>query len=113
VLRPESAEASADWKLYLTEKCLLGVIISIIAPPPGDHQETTTPKPTPVPIAIISLSGRAAGARAPPQQLHQHRPSERVTAARPWTGVVDWGFRTAGLHRIGIECFSCMSGEAS
>lgn len=75
LLRAESAKASADWKLYLTEKCLLGIIISIIAPPPGDHQETTTPTPTPtptpVPIAIISLSSARPG--------HEHHRSSYIS----------------------------------
>ncbi|GME39201.1 GNAT family protein [Neofusicoccum parvum] len=103
LLRPETTRSSADWKSRLAEKCLLAVIICI-APPLSSPQET------PVPIGIISLTS--------PQPGHEHHRNSNISidiiaahqrqgyGSEAITWVLNWGFQVAGLHRIGIECFS-------
>ncbi|KAH7063032.1 GNAT family acetyltransferase [Macrophomina phaseolina] len=101
--RPETMKASKEWKTHLTEKCLLAVIICI-APSPSGSQET------PVPIGIVSLT-------APRPGLEHHRNSSisiDIVAEHQGKGyggeainwILNWGFQMAGLHRIGIDCFS-------
>ncbi|KAL1614467.1 hypothetical protein SLS54_009725 [Diplodia seriata] len=108
LLRPESTASSAEWKKYLTEKCLIAVIICIASASPEDKE--------PQPIGIISLTNPRPG-------WEHHRNSNisiDIIAAHQKKGygseairwIVDWGFRTAGLHRIGIKCFSYNTGAA-
>lgn len=103
LLRPETTKASAQWKTHLSEKCLIAVIICI-APP------TSSPEETPLPIGIISLTSMRPG-------LEHHRNSSiavDIIAAYQGKGyggeainwILNWGFQVAGLHRLGIECFS-------
>ncbi|KAB2569780.1 hypothetical protein BFW01_g1248 [Lasiodiplodia theobromae] len=112
LLRPETTRASGEWKKYLAEKCLIAVIICIAPPLPA----TAAEEKAAVPIGIISLTNPQAG--------HEHHRNSNIgvdiLAAHRGKGyggeaiqwIVDWGFQYAGLHRIGLECFSYNEGAA-
>jgi RimJ/RimL family protein N-acetyltransferase len=108
LLVPMTKAESKKYKNKLVEKALLSAIICL-APPLSPA--ATTP---PVPIGCTSLKGID-----PSQARHRNTfisiditsPYQRKgygSEAIEW--VLDWGFRIAGLHRIGIECFSFNSG---
>ena len=109
LLKPMAKKESKKHKEFVAEKTLLGVIICL-AP-----STTNPPPPTPpVPIGCICLKAPDAG-----QEHHRNSyisldiiaPYQRRgygTEAIEW--VLDWGFKIAGLHRIGIENFSYNDG---
>jgi RimJ/RimL family protein N-acetyltransferase len=109
LLVPMTKAESKKYKNKLVEKALLATIICLALP--LSNPVVTTP---PVPIGCISLKGIDPG-----QARHRNTfisiditaPYQRKgygSEAIEW--VLDWGFRIAGLHRIGIECFSFNDG---
>lgn len=129
VLVPQNKEAAKRWKQGL-DGCIIAVIVCL---PPSDtdpapaadaaaadeapaQQQQPTKKPSPTPIGLISLRGSPSGMRTA-----QHRnasigidilaPYQRKgygSEAILW--LVEWGFQSYGLHRIGIESFSHSEG---
>ena len=105
LLKPQSSALSAKFKSYVAEKTLLGVVICL----PGVSGETP-----PNPIGCIYLTKPQAG--------HEHHRNSNISIdivapyqrqgygseAIMW--ALDWGFRVAGLHRIGIEGYSWNQG---
>ncbi|KAH7381982.1 acyl-CoA N-acyltransferase [Cadophora sp. MPI-SDFR-AT-0126] len=89
LLAPMTRKESGAWKKSVQTNKLLGVIICL-APPPSNpalpHRNSY------ISVDIIT-----------PYQRKGYG-SEAIK----W--VLDWGFRIAGLHRIGIECFSYNAG---
>ncbi|KAH7333149.1 acyl-CoA N-acyltransferase [Rhexocercosporidium sp. MPI-PUGE-AT-0058] len=110
ILAPMTRKESGAWKKSVQTNKLIGVIICL-APPPSNPALPPDTKPSPpTPIGCIALTGLKPG-------YFQHRNSYisiDITAPYQRKGygseairwVLDWGFRIAGLHRIGIECFS-------
>lgn len=111
LLKPQSAALSAKFKSYVVDKTLLGVVICL----PGATATATTPasaaSPQPAtPIGCLYLT--------PPPAGHEHHRNSNISIditapyqrqgygseAIEW--ALDWGFRVAGLHRIGIEGYS-------
>ncbi|OJD29993.1 gnat family protein [Diplodia corticola] len=109
LLRPETTKSSAEWKKHLDEERLIAVIICI-APLSNPAEKD------PVPIGIVSLAKPCAGLEHHRNSsiaidvIEAHRGKGYGSEAIRW--MVDWGFRTAGLHRIGIQCFSYNPGAA-
>lgn len=105
ILKPESRKDSTKHRIYVAEKTLIGVIICLQPP-----RSAANPSATPVPIGSIYLTAPGAG--------NEHHRSSYISvdivAAHQRRGygseaiewVLSWGFRMAGLHRIGIECYS-------
>ena len=101
LLKPPSTNNSARFQSYVVEKTLLGVVICL----PGAAAESS-----PIPIGCIYLTKPQAG--------HEHHRNSNISVdivsgyrkqgygseAIQW--ALDWGFRVAGLHRIGIEGYS-------
>jgi RimJ/RimL family protein N-acetyltransferase len=107
LLVPMTYASSGAWKKSVQENKLIGVLICIA---PTDALQN----PPVEPIGCISLTGAQPGV-----QHHRNsyisidivKPHQRKgygTEAITW--VLDWGFKIAGLHRIGIECFSYNKG---
>ena len=108
LLKPQSTTHSARFQTYVVEKTLLGVVICL----PGAAAES--PAPSPTPIGCIYLTKPQAG--------HEHHRNSNISVdivapyrrrgygseAIRW--ALDWGFRVAGLHRIGIEGYSWNEG---
>ena len=100
LLKPQSITLSAKFQSYVIEKTLLGVIICL----PGAAETSQTP------IGCIYLTK--------PQVGHEHHRNSNISIdivspyqrqgygseAIQW--ALNWGFRIAGLHRIGIEGYS-------
>jgi len=109
LLKPMTRKESGKHKDYVANKTLIGVIICL-AP------STSTPSPTtpPVPIGSLYLTAPREG------QEHHRNSYISVDIIASYQGkgygseainwVLDWGFRIAGLHRIGIENFSYNQG---
>ncbi|RDL29903.1 Acyl-CoA N-acyltransferases (Nat) [Venustampulla echinocandica] len=114
LLKPMTLQDSRKHKDYVANKTLLGVIICL-APPAARAGTPSLAAPiAPVPIGSIYLT-----APKPGEAHHRHSYiSIDIIAAYQRKGygseaidwVMDWGFRIAGLHRIGIEAFSYNQG---
>ncbi|KAF4629149.1 hypothetical protein G7Y89_g8994 [Cudoniella acicularis] len=106
LLKPLSKKESQAHKDYVANKTLLGVIICL------KPTEWTTE--TPKPIGTIYLTASKPG------DEHHRNSNISIDIVAPYqrTGygseaiewALDWGFRIAGLHRIGIEAFSYNQG---
>ncbi|KAL2065832.1 hypothetical protein VTL71DRAFT_3502, partial [Oculimacula yallundae] len=114
LLAPMTRKESGDWKKSVQSKKLIGVIICLAPPPSNPALPSDTKAPPPTPIGCIALTGLTPG-------HYQHRNSNiSIDIIAPYQRkgyggeaikwIVDWGFRIAGLHSIGIECFSYNSG---
>lgn len=129
-LVPQNKEATKRWKQHL-DNCIIAVIVCL--PPPSetdpapaaaakDGAPAATPAqqqaagskkagPAPTPIGLISMTG-SSGMRTAQHRnasigvdiLPPHQGKGYGSEAIRW--VVEWGFQTYGLHRIGIESFS-------
>ncbi|KAH9209002.1 acyl-CoA N-acyltransferase [Leptodontidium sp. 2 PMI_412] len=110
ILAPMTRKESGSWKKSVQTNKLIGVIICLAPPPSNPALPPDTKSSPPTPIGCIALTGLKPG-------YFQHRNSYisvDITAPYQRKGygseaikwVLDWGFRIAGLHRIGIECFS-------
>jgi len=97
--RPQSTpDAQEHRKAY--EEALLGVVICLPAPDTSSQ---------PVPIGCIHLAPLS------PKRAHHRCSNIGVNILQPYQGqgygseainwILDWAFETAGLHRVGIECF--------
>lgn len=109
LLKPQSTASSAKFKSHVLEKTLLGVVICLPKAP-----VTPTSDETPTPIGCIYLTS--------PQPGHEHHRNSNISIdivspyqrrgygseAIQW--ALEWGFRVAGLHRIGIEGYSWNEG---
>lgn len=107
LLKPQSAALSAKFKSYVVEKTLLGVVICLPVTASASSQ-------SPTPIGCIYLTRPQAG--------HEHHRNSNISIdilapyqrqgygseAIEWG--LNWGFRIAGLHRIGIEGYSWNEG---
>lgn len=114
ILKPPTWEESLQHKDYVASHTLLGVVICL-APEvdPASDQDAATntgndSRPTPIGCIVLTA--------LKPDHAH-HRNSYigiNIVKAHQRKGyggeaidwILDWGFRTAGLHRIGIECFA-------
>ncbi|KAH6675770.1 acyl-CoA N-acyltransferase [Halenospora varia] len=108
LLKPMTKKESKAHKDYIANKTLLGVIICL------QHPSTKDPATLPEPIGSIYLT-----APKPGDEHHRNcyisidiiAPYQRMGyggEAIEW--ALDWGFRIAGLRRIGIEAFSYNQG---
>jgi RimJ/RimL family protein N-acetyltransferase len=107
VLKPQTKKESSNHKNYVQSKTLLGVVICLEAP---RSSPPTLPTAPPISIGSIYLTAPKSG-----EEHHRNAyisvdilaPYQRKgygSEAIEW--ALDWGFRMAGLHRIGIEAFS-------
>ena len=114
LLAPMTRKESGAWKKSVQTNKLIGVIICLAPPHSNPALPVDTKPPPPTPIGCIALTGLKLG-------YFQHRnsyisvdiiaPYQRKgygSEAIKW--VLGWGFRIAGLHRIGVECFSYNAG---
>lgn len=104
LLKPVTKKESLEHKKYVQDKTLLGVVICL--PQTEGH--------APLPIGSIYLTDTK------PSQAHHrnsfisidilasYRRKGYGGEAIEWT--LDWAFRIAGLHRVGIEAFSYNEG---
>ncbi|MCJ1376477.1 hypothetical protein MMC20_007720 [Loxospora ochrophaea] len=109
LLKPTSEKDSQNSLALYRESCLLCVVICLL---PDPFSPPSTQPPTPV--------GRMSLWPSSPKHTHhrnasigleilpQHQNCGYGTEAIRWT--LDWGFKTAGLHRIEIGCFSYNQG---
>lgn len=119
LLKPGSKTGMENHSKWL-ETCLLAVIVCLPfgnkekgedATNKGDGKDgkeakSGTPSSTPIPIGDITLSG------APPAFAHHRRSEIGIVLLPEWQGmgygseaiewICGWGFRIAGLHRIGM-----------
>jgi RimJ/RimL family protein N-acetyltransferase len=113
LLKPMTKKESAKHKSYVADKTLIGVIICLAVPASSPVPVLPAATP-PVPIGSMYLT-------APKSGEEHHRNSYisiDITAPYQRQGygseainwILDWGFRIAGLHRIGIETFSYNNG---
>ncbi|CZS91887.1 uncharacterized protein RAG0_02441 [Rhynchosporium agropyri] len=114
LLAPMSKKESGEWKKSVQTEKLIGVIICLAPPLSNPALPSDTKAPPLTPIGCISLTGLKPG-------YYQHRNSDvSIDIVAPYQRkgygseaikwILDWGFRIAGLHRNGIECFSFNSG---
>ncbi|MCJ1386847.1 hypothetical protein MMC17_009975 [Xylographa soralifera] len=114
---PDKKDIEESRKAY-SEKCLLGVVICI-APASASSGSTDESASTekPIPIGRIALDGGFATQTAYARHrsskiglgiLAKYQNQGYGSEAIRW--ILDWGFRIAGLHRIGIGCFSWNDG---
>ncbi|MCJ1417330.1 hypothetical protein MMC32_003673 [Xylographa parallela] len=113
----DKAEIEQSKKVY-SEKCLLGVIICLAPDSAGSNSvDKSTSSEKPIPIGRIALDAgfatQTAFARHRSSQiglelLANYRNKGYGSEAIRW--ILDYGFRIAGLHRIGIGCFSWNDG---
>ncbi|KAH8885426.1 GNAT family acetyltransferase [Thozetella sp. PMI_491] len=112
MMKPQAPHELQERQKALATKALIGVVICL--PPPeaedkGDGSAAAEPA-KPIPIGAIGL-----GAPMPGHQHHRdtyifidivdcYRGKGYGSEAINW--ILQWGFQIAGLHRIGIECFS-------
>jgi RimJ/RimL family protein N-acetyltransferase len=109
LLRPQAKRDSEDYAKFVGEKTLCGVVVCLPSRAALDCEaEELTP------IGAVHLTGAE-------RDIHHHRNSTvgiNILAGYRGKGyggeaidwIVDWGFRTAGLHRIGIGCWSYNDG---
>lgn len=114
---PQSHKSSREAHKSLQEDRLLAVIICL-APPPESLPSTTPPTTSSAPTSAPALVpiGCVALTKSGPAFRHHRTSSISIDIIAPYQGkgygreainwVLDWGFRIAGLHRVGIECFS-------
>ncbi|MCJ1291477.1 hypothetical protein MMC34_003021 [Xylographa carneopallida] len=114
---PDKRDIEETRKGY-SEKALLGVVICIAPASIGSGSaDETVSTEKPIPIGRIALDAGFATQTA----FARHRSSKIAleilakyqnkgygSEAIRW--ILDWGFRIAGLHRIGIGCFSYNDG---
>lgn len=106
LLVPPNKKNAEEFRQFLAEKCLLGVIICLPGPPTTSSSEVSKP----IPIGHIAIM------KGLPATSH-HRNGDIGLGILPayqrqgygreaieW--VLNWGFQIAGLHRIGIGYFS-------
>ena len=111
LLKPVSKKASEESRKDYAEKSLLGVLICL--PTPSTSTEDSSSSEA-IPIGSISLTGHRSG------QEHHRRSNIGVNVIAAYQGqgygseaiewALSWGFLCAGLHRIGIGCFSYNEG---
>ncbi|KAG9233642.1 acyl-CoA N-acyltransferase [Amylocarpus encephaloides] len=101
LLRPQTHTASLQHKNFVAHKTLLGVVICLSNP------EAT-------PIGSLYLTAPEPGGEQHRNSyvsidvLEGYRGKGYGSEAIEW--VLDWGFRIAGLHRVGIEAYSWNEG---
>jgi len=115
LLKPMTREESGKHRKYVAEKTLLGVAI-FLAPSSANDQRPQDGEQVSTATAIGSIYLTAP---KPGQEHHRNSfISLDVLAAYQNKGygseainwILEWGFQTAGLHRIGIETFSYNEG---
>jgi hypothetical protein len=116
---PQGSAGAKSFREFL-ETCLVGCIICLPPPntPESDSTATATDgqpkKPVPIPIGTISLM-------APNPRLAHHRNTELgVTVATAYQNqgygseavlwALEWAFRHANMHRVGIGAFGYNEG---
>ena len=111
--KPVSKKSIEDSKTFYLEQTLLGVVICL-PQSQSSSTATTDEPPKPIPIGTILLFAPTPG--------HEHHRNSVIainildtyqgqgygSEAIQW--ILGWGFNVAGLHRIGIECFSWNEG---
>lgn len=100
---PETRASSKKWMDYLRERTLIAVIICLPTPE-GDNK-------SPTPIGVITLTkpdGHHRSSYISVDIKDGFRAKGYGSEAIRW--ALDWGFRMAGLHRIGIETYSWNEG---
>ncbi|MCJ1281655.1 hypothetical protein MMC26_000976, partial [Xylographa opegraphella] len=114
---PDKKEIEESRKAY-SGKSLLGVIICIAPASAGSvSPEGGTSTEIPIPIGRIALDAgfisqvafaRHRSSKIGLEILAKYQNKGYGSEAIRW--ILDWGFRIAGLHRIGIGCFSWNDG---
>jgi len=106
--RPQSRQMSMKgYKASLLGNKLLAVFICLRPAAPEEGQDRPAP---PTPIGIIALDDSGGAER------HHREADLGIDIAGPYQGkgyggeaiewTLRWGFRTAGLHRVGLGAFS-------
>lgn len=106
----KSAKKTREW--YETQ--LLSAIVCLPPPSPDSTKPSSEPPSKPTPIGFIFLFA------SDPRETHHRRSEVGLGIAKPYQGqgygseaitwVLDFGFRRAGLHRIGISAFAWNTG---
>ena len=109
ILRPETHKNSKEHTDFVANKTLIGVIICL-APPENSKHDATGANAKPTPIGSLYLTALKADqiqhrhAYISIDIVRAHQKKGYGSEAINW--VLDWGFKQAGLHRIGIDAFS-------
>ncbi|KAK4493965.1 hypothetical protein PRZ48_015151 [Zasmidium cellare] len=108
ISKPQSKKDVQHFMKVLVEEQLLAVVICLIPQEPAEEKQ----KPTP--IGAIHLTSTK------PAQMHHRNADIGIDIAEAYQGkgygseairwILEWGFETAGLHRVGIECFEYNEG---
>ena len=119
VLRPETHKNSKEHADFVANKTLIGVIICLAPPPPkedpqNDNNDATEATAKPTPIGSLYLTALKADqiqhrhAYISIDIVRAHQKKGYGSEAINW--MLDWGFKQAGLHHIGIDAFSYNQG---
>ncbi|TLD38706.1 Acyl-CoA N-acyltransferases (Nat) [Venturia nashicola] len=106
ILKPMTKKESQSHMEYVANKTLLGVIICL---PPSEESG-----PIPTPIGSIYLTAPKSGeehhrnAYISVDIIKEYQRKGYGGEAIHW--ATDWGFKIAGLHRVGIEHYSYNEG---
>ncbi|KAF2167282.1 hypothetical protein M409DRAFT_66285 [Zasmidium cellare ATCC 36951] len=110
--KPQSRKDAQHFMKVLVENQLLAVVICLPPENPANDQEEPSKKPTP--IGAIHLSS------SKPTTAHHRFADIGIDVLPSYQGkgygseairwILEWGFETAGLHRVGIRCFGYNEG---
>jgi RimJ/RimL family protein N-acetyltransferase len=115
LFKPQSKSSTEYFATFLRDVALLGVLVCLPSTSPADASDKPAVEYSSTkPIGYIFLSERVP-------QLTHHRNTEiavQIIAEEQGKGygteainwALDWSFKIAGLHRVGIECFSFNDG---
>lgn len=111
LLKPTSKQSIESRRDAMLNKDLLGVVLCL---PGADSTEGGSPA---TPIGILHLGGLA------PRVAHNRNTDIGVGVMKQYRGqgygseaivwALDWAFRSAGMHRVGIGAFSFNTGALS
>jgi RimJ/RimL family protein N-acetyltransferase len=120
---PNSKKGAEELMGFVNEHALLGAIICLPpaevaaeedTPKNADSKDKKSSKPVPVPVGHIMLSkptptmAHHRNCEIGIGMLKEHRGKGYGSEAILW--ILDWGFRMANMHRIGLECFEWNEG---
>lgn len=105
IKKPQSKDDAKKFLKIVAEETLLGVVICL---PAHDAQSK------PIPIGVVNLD------QAKPEDAHHRHADIGVNIVKPYQNqgygseairwALNWAFKAAGLHRVGIAAFSYNEG---
>lgn len=119
LLKPPTAKWSQGFLSYLMNDTLLSVLICHPALRP-EEQSDIIPKESGFDRNDLAPIGQVFLTKATSEEAHHRKASIGVDIIADYQGqgygseavqwVLNWGFQTAGLHRIELSCFECNTG---